>query len=420
MKKHYFKIALGTGLLMLGISLLAYYTLYHSVNPAWSPGIQWNKKMESDHIDGQVYKINDTDNTLISKMSRIVMVGDEVITSKGRRYKVNEVNGYNAKAEFKGMDREMLGFIDEFENMTIPVLGKKDPKENKPIAIYHTHSAESYVPTDGTESEPYHGGIYQVGEAFASSLEKKGVEVLYNKNPHEPRDENAYYRSRRTAVDLMKKNPVALIDIHRDGIPDPNYYTKKVSGEDVTQVRLVVGKQNPKMQSNMEFAKKVMAYANKAHPGIVKEIFIAHGNYNQDLMSSAMLFEVGTHTNPKGAAEKGATLLAGTLPGLLDVGGVSSGGGYTDSTSGSQAGWKTLAWIIGIAILGGGAFLLVSSGSMKNARKRLSSYWGREFAGFMAPSRKRTNHKRNTKQGDVDKSPSEEANEAFKKNRDKV
>ncbi|TYO95562.1 stage II sporulation protein P [Desulfallas thermosapovorans] len=424
MKKQRLKILLGAGFLVLGVSLAAYFSLSHSISPVWSPGDILNRGMEADHRDGQVYKITDGSNNLISQMSRSVTVGDELITAGGKHYKVNKVDGFNARAEFAGMDRELLGYMDEYENITVPVAGRQDWNK-RPVALYHTHSAESYVPSDGTESKPYEGGIYDVGDALAAALKEKGINVLHDKTPHEPRDSNAYYRSRRTVADLMKKNPVAIIDVHRDGIPDPDYYSKNIDGQDATQLRLVVGRQNPKMQSNMEFAKKAMAYANKVHPGLVKEIFIAKGNYNQDLMSTAMLIEVGTHTNTKEEAQKGAALFADTIPGLLGLGGTAGGaGGGVSPGANAPASWRTLAWIIGIAVLGGGAFLLISSGNWENARKRLSGYMGREFAGFMAPVRKKCGKNQNNDRqfaGDeTDKVYSEDANDALRDNRDNV
>jgi len=417
MKSKQLSRALAAGVLVLGVSVLGYFAATPSLTPVWSPGDILRNSAEADHQDGKVYKIIDSSNKMLSQMSRSVSVGDELITGSGRHYKVKTVDGFKAQAEFTGMDRELVGYMDEYENITVPVLSQQDWK-NRPVALYHTHSAESYVPTDGTESKPYNGGIFDVGDAMAAELKKKGVNVLHDKTPHEPRDTNAYYRSRRTVVDLMKKNPVAVIDVHRDGIPDPNYYSKQIDGKDATQLRLVVGRQNPKMQSNMEFAKKSMAYANKVQPGLIKEIFIAKGNYNQDLMSTAMLVEVGTHTNSKIAAENGATLFADVLPGLLGLGGVAQApGGYTSPAASSPAGWRTLIWVIGVAVLGGGIFLLISSGSWQNARKRLSGFWGREFAGFMAPMRKRN---RQSGVADLLKEDSEDANDALTDNRDNV
>ncbi|MCG8400458.1 MAG: stage II sporulation protein P [Firmicutes bacterium] len=395
MNKHRYLPAFGVGLLILGISLLAYFTALRQDYPAWSPAGLLGNAVESDHVDGHVYTITDNSNQMLSKMSRTVTVGDELITGDGRRYKVKSVHGFTARAEFTGMDREMLSYADEFDSLSLPAAEQYDWK-NKPIAIYHTHSAESYVPTDGTESIPYKGGIFEVGDTLAAELRKKGAKVLHNKTPHEPRDKNAYYRSRRTAADLMKKNPAALIDVHRDGIPDPGYYTKEVAGDNVTQLRLVVGRQNPKMESNMEFAKKAMAFANKTHPGIVKEIFVARGNYNQDLMSSAMLIEVGTHTNSREEAEKGVALFAESIPVLLGVAGNQPGpGGYT-TPAGTPSGWRTMAWIVAVVLLGGGLFLLISSGGLDKARERIKKFSG-EITGLGAPAKKPGPDERNNR-----------------------
>lgn len=35
-----------------------------------------------------------------------------------------------------------------------------------------------------------------------------------------------------------------IIDVHRDGVPDPEYYEEELDGEKVTQIRLVVGQAN--------------------------------------------------------------------------------------------------------------------------------------------------------------------------------
>ena len=390
MKKKQIVVAIGTGILVLIVAVWGGLATIRHTSPVWSPSDFGYSGLEADHQDGQVYKITDASNKLLSQMSRSVSIGDELITGNGRHYKIKTVDGFNAQADFIGMDRELVSLMDGFDDITVPVAAQKDWAK-RPVALYHTHSAESYVPTDGTESIPYEGGIFDVGDAIAAELKKNGVEVLHDKTPHEPRDANAYYRSRRTVADLMKKNPVAVIDVHRDGIPDPNFYSKNIDGQEATQIRLVVGRQNPKMQTNMEFAKKAMAYVNKVHPGLVKEIFIAKGNYNQDLLSTAMLIEVGTHTNAKPAAVNGATMFADALPGLLGLGGVAQGPA-TDANS--PAGWRTLIWLVGITVLGGGAFLLISSGSWQKARKRLSGFWGREFAGFMAPMRKGQVNKR--------------------------
>ncbi|MHB8157812.1 MAG: stage II sporulation protein P, partial [Desulfocucumaceae bacterium] len=368
----------------------------------------------------------DSTGNIISMASRGVTAGDEIIQPDGKHYRVTSVNGKEALAEFMDIDKQLLSYNELFSNMVIPVAAAQTDIGKKLIGIYHTHSDESYVPSDGTEAIPFKGGIYQVGQELVGKLRNEKVSINYDKTPHDPHDNNAYYRSRRTAIRLMKNKPAALIDVHRDGIPDANYYRKNISNEDVAQLRLVVGRQNPTMSSNLDFAKKMMAYSNKVHPKIVKEIFMAKGNYNQDLMPTAMLIEAGTHTNTKKEAENGVALFAEAIPTVL---GINTGTpGATGTPGGGAAGsgtWKALAWILGITVLGGGAFLIISSGGLKQAKSRLSSYVGREFSGFMGPVRnfsfkKKNIVNKNTAAEDSDSQYNPEANEIDRENRKKI
>lgn len=386
---------LATSMLMLGVMLLVVLAggnINPTVQPVWSPSSLMHAD-DIDHIAGHTCEIFDEKGNLVSKMARNVGSGDEIINGAGQHYKVHKSDGNKATAKLLGIDKDYLAWVDYFTNLTeVPVVAAE--QRNRPIGIYQTHTAESYVPTDGTESKPFDGGILRVGTKFATKLEDQGAKILYSDNKHDPHDNNAYMRSRRTATDLMKQNPVALIDVHRDGIPDPSYYDKKISGVEATQIRLVVGKQNPKMQANMDFAKRLMAYTNQKHPGLIKEIFVGKGNYNQDLMSSAILIEAGTHTNKRELAEEGVTLLADAVPVVLGVGSgaaapPTTGPGSAISPNAGAKGWSAVGWLLAALLLGGGGFLLVSTGSLKGATEKITGF-GREFTSFMAPKRKKS------------------------------
>lgn len=389
-----FKIYLASSMLVLGALLMVVLvggSINPTVQPVWSPSSLMHAD-DIDHLAGHTCEIFDEQGNLVSKMSRNVGSGDEIINAAGQHYKVQKSDGSKATAKLMGVDKDYLAWVDYFANLTeVPVMAAEH--RDRPIGIYQTHSAESYVPTDGTESKPFNGGILRVGNQLASKLEEQGVKIIYSDNKHDPHDSNAYMRSRRTATELMKQNPVALIDVHRDGIPDPGYYDKEISGVDATQIRLVVGKQNPKMQANMDFAKRLMAYANQKHPELVKEIFIGKGNYNQDLMSTAILIEAGTHTNKREQAEEGVKLLADAVPVVLGVGSgaatpPNTGPGTAVGPQASGKGLSTAGWLLAALLLGGGAFLLISSGSLKGAAEKISGF-GREFTSFMAPKRKK-------------------------------
>jgi len=189
---------------------------------------------------------------------------------------------------------------------------------------------------------------------------------------------------------------VALIDVHRDGVPDPNFYKTTIKGQPGTKVRLVVGRQNPHMSSNLEFAKQTKAYFDKNYPGLIKGIFMAKGNYNQDLSPRAMLIEVGTHTNSRQAAEAGVALFADGLPKLLGIAAAAPGGAPGTAAPQAPAGRGTgssLIRLVLVVLIGGGLFLLISTGSLKGSMGKLSNL-GREFANYFGPNQEKDKNKK--------------------------
>jgi len=255
---------------------------------------------------------------------------------------------------------------------------------NRPVAVYHTHTDESYLPSDGRISIPFRGGIIQVGSSYKINLSREGARVIHDKTPHDPHDNNAYYRSRRTAFQLLKEKPLTIFDVHRDGADDPEFYREYIANKNVAQIRIVVGRQNPHMAANLDFAKRIMTYANKLHRKIVKEIYVANGNYNQDLMSTAILLEAGTYTNSKEEAMKGVGLLADAFPILLGITGPPEKT-FAEPEARRPGVWSALVWIIVLTILGGGAFVLINVGDLNEAKKRLSDFYRDELAGVMSP-----------------------------------
>lgn len=344
-------------------------------------------KWEGELSGGEYYSFVDEKGQELDQTAHEVFIGDEIILEDNNRYKVTGIDSSARKAICQLVGRENIAYREEWDQ--IPVLDLAAAKSQ--VAIYSTHTAESYVPTDGTESKPGKGGIKEVGKTFAQTLQKKGVNAQISENNHDPHDANAYHRSRKTAVQLLKSNPIALIDVHRDGVPDPNFYKTTIDGQPGTKIRLVVGRQNPHMSANLDFAKQTKAYFDKNYPGLIKGIFMAKGNYNQDLSPRAMLIEVGTHTNSRQAAEKGAAQFADGLPKLLGIAAQAPGGAQPPAGTGTQApaargAGSSLIWLLVALIGGGGLFLLISTGSLKGSLGKLSNL-GREFANYFGPAR---------------------------------
>ena len=126
-------------------------------------------------------------------------------------------------------------------------------KERGTMAVYHTHNAESYVPTDGTDSIYGKGGIHQVGAAFAEALRERGITVDYSEQLHLPHDRGAYRRSRETVLELIAKEPDSIFDVHRDAAPR-NAYAIQLEDEWMTSVQFVVGRQNQNLGVNRKYA----------------------------------------------------------------------------------------------------------------------------------------------------------------------
>lgn len=366
---------LGVLLILAGIGIAVLTEANRPVLPT-AAGI-FNER-DDELKPGDFVSVLDEERKVIDYLGRSLIEGDEIITPEGKHYRIERVRGRVAQARLLGIDRDILAWEEYFDREAVPVgiFGKR-----RDVGIYHTHSDESYVPTDGRASIPYRGGVLKVGDKLAGKLNASGTRVLHDKTPHDPHDAQAYVRSRKTAVRLLRSNPIALFDVHRDGIPNAEFYREVIRGERIGQIRLVVGRQNPRRSSNLDFAKRLMTYANRVNPGLVKGIFLGQGNYNQDLLPTALLLECGTYTLTRPEAERGVRLLADAVPVVLGIEGPRPDlpEGARPITERQPGAWRAFAWILAATVLGVGAYLLISAGSWEAARERLRGFWGREL-----------------------------------------
>lgn len=325
-----------------------------------------NALAEMESPSGEYYSLVNEQNNIVHQTGIQVHPGDTYIAGDNSKYLIEEVSGYTARCIYQGKET-MPTISDDLEYQAsildgaVPIL-KKGAKPT--IAVYHTHSDESYVPTDGKESIPGKGGIYDVGDSFVESLKSMGFNVQYNQQNHNPHDINAYNRSRKTASALLKGAPDAIIDIHRDATP-PGEYQTAVKGQDATKIKLVVGRSNPNMKTNLEFAKNLKAVMDKRAPGLSNGIFIGKGAYNQDLSPRAMLIEVGAHTNDKAAAETGVKAFAGVLPTVLGVSGATgTNAAPAQKPASDQNSGTTIMIILLVVAVAAGGFYLLNKGSV--------------------------------------------------------
>ena len=246
-----------------------------------------------------------------------------------------------------------------------------------------------------------------VGDAFAKRLTELGYDVSHSKALHDPHDANAYHRSRRTAMKLLREQPIAIFDIHRDSAP-LKVYSTTINGENVAKLLLVVGRQNQNRQTTMDYARSIKSATDAKYRGLIRGIFIAHGNYNQDLSPRSLLVEVGTQYNSREAAERSITLFADVVPSFLgspggnngvaeanqagtytETGDNNTGGGSTQYTPTDLAPGYDIMGIVLAVVVGAIAFLFLSTGSWQEARKKLKRFFRYEFANFLGSRRKR-------------------------------
>jgi len=341
--------------------------------------------------DPGYFTLVDENGKELTVMAREIFKDDEYISGDNKHYKVVRVDKAKRYAYAK-----LVGEI------TLPAAAGEDvyvaaQQQKGSVVLYATHNSESYVPSDGKESIKGKGGILDVAESFRNNLEKKGIKAVLDKTSHDPHDAGSYRRSRQTAVKLIKANmPVAAaFDIHRDAVPKSHYVTQ-VDGQDMVKVRIVIGRRNQNRQANQELAEKIKSVADKTYPGLIKDIFIGKGSYNQELSPRALLFEIGTYENSKEAAQKTTAYLADVVSKAMFGGTAERQSRKTGESTGEKTkiqpidqkktsgGGRGLLWLLVVLVVGGVGFLFLSMGGRemsskvkRSVREEFSSFLGR-------------------------------------------
>ncbi len=328
-----------------------------------------------------VYTLYDEAGKVITSIHGECEAGDEYISGDNQHYRVKSVDNDNRTAVLENLgkaDMPDVEWLSQLDTMPVSAVGSRK------IALYCTHSDESYIKGDGTESDEERGGIYDIAQLFSEQLEKLGSTVTLNTETHHPHDAGAYRRSRQTALQLIKEAPNAVFDLHRDGIPDPEEYAVTIGNTPMSKVRLLVGKSNQNKAANLSFAKQIKAVGDKVYPGLIKDIYMGKGTYNQDLAPRCLLLEFGTHTLSKERVEASTKPMAEVVYKALFGGVVGSAGGSDASTAKTtdevspmtedNQGAGSAVWIILALIVGLGVFAFLSAGKKGGMEKWKHSF----------------------------------------------
>ena len=348
---------------------------------AWAETEAWE---EGDGIE-EVYEILDESGEYITSFCGMPDAGDEYISSDNQHFEVKSVDKEKKTAVAKKLGMYELpdvSWLDAEASLPVSAGGKKK------IAIYNTHSDESYIPSDGVSSKKGKGGIYDMADEFKKEMEKLGVTVEASEATHHPHDSGAYRRSRPTAMKLMQTAPDAIFDIHRDGIPNPKEYNTKLAGEDASKIRLLVGRSNQNGSSNKKFAAQIKAVGDKTYPGLIKDIYIGKGTYNQDLSPRSVLLEFGTHVISKDRVANSMEPIANVIYKALYGGVTGAAGAASDvgpnnnaaannqdsnapSTEDNEGAGSGILWVVGVFVAGLVIFALIATGSKQGTVNKL-------------------------------------------------
>ncbi|MBQ4610295.1 MAG: stage II sporulation protein P [Clostridia bacterium] len=196
-------------------------------------------------------------------------------------------------------------------------LGGNEPR----ILIYHTHATEAYFKTKDSTYEDSSKwrtlendkNMIAVGEKLADTLRSYGIAVLHDTTNHEPpKLATAYSRSVVTMEEYKEKYPsiTMFIDVHRDAYGnDPkeiaDYVT--IDGKEYARIMFVVGtgkgatgtgySEMPDFEANYALAKRITEYVAAIDQGLVREIRVKSGRYNQHVSDQCLLVEVGHNAN---------------------------------------------------------------------------------------------------------------------------
>ena len=192
---------------------------------------------------------------------------------------------------------------------------KPDVKINtKTILIYHTHSCESYTPTEkysykktgNFRTTDKDRSVIRVGTELEAYMKQYGYKVIHDTSLYDyPAYNGSYSRSYTGVSKLLDKNKgtEVLFDLHRDAIADSSYApTVKIGDEYAAQLMFVIGSngsgaQHDNWTKNLKFAIKIQEKANELYPGLFKPIVIRNSRYNQHLANGASIIEVGATGN---------------------------------------------------------------------------------------------------------------------------
>lgn len=266
-----------------------------------------NQQQNTNEEDDQTKTVENNQNTDTQEDGKITLASNEAIKT--------EVVTPNPIAENANVQYGNVKIKNQTTfNLTEDILNPDIKIDNKNILIFHTHSCESYTPSEKyqyTQTGNYRTtdknySVIRVGTELENYLKEYNINVIHDTSYHDyPSYTGSYTRSLETVENILKTNQAdIIIDLHRDAVGSrPDYApTVKIGDDYAAQIMFVIGTNegglwHPNWQQNLKFAVKVQQKAEEMYPGLFKPIMLTKSRYNQHTGKYANIMEIGSTGN---------------------------------------------------------------------------------------------------------------------------
>lgn len=194
-------------------------------------------------------------------------------------------------------------------DMNMKLKDESGPK----VLIFHTHSQEAFIDSDGTAAT----SIVGVGNYLARLLnDVYEIETIHHEGVYDllngklDRSE-AYEQAAPVIKQILAEYPSieVVIDLHRDGVKETTHLVSEIEGRQTAQIMFFNGlcrtrtngdlasMRNPYIKENLAFSMQMKIAAETYYPGFTRRNYLKGYKYNMDLMPKMLLIEAGAQTN---------------------------------------------------------------------------------------------------------------------------
>lgn len=212
--------------------------------------------------------------------------------------------------------------------------GIKHDSDKPQILIYHTHSSEAFIDSDGSKSD----SVVAVGKVLAKSLtDDYDFNVIHDETCYDVINgkldrSKAYDMSQKGIKKILKKYPSieVLIDLHRNASSGKRKQVSVINGKNTANIMFFNGLSrkasgesrpwlsNPNLQGNLAFSLKMKMKAMELYPNLTTKTYLKGYRYNLHLRAKSLLIELGSEKNTLEEAKNAMEPLADVLNQVLN------------------------------------------------------------------------------------------------------